>query len=347
MGGGISSDLRLPERLHVHLSAVALHGRASGTTRSGYASALAVVLFVVVVRGHRCSCCAGVPVLRRRGAMTPSLTEPARVRRPRLPLEGRRAGGAGERPLVWRRPAQHRDRAVRHVPGAGRVHRADLVHVQQPVADQPTTGRRLASGELRRGVPQARRCRGTCSTPCMYAGLATVFTLLSSVPAAYALAKLRWRGRNARLPGHHLHDDAAAADDHGPAVPDVGRLPPDRYAVAADPADAVRRRVLHLPAAPVHADHPGRVPRRGPGGRLRRVADAAAGGRCRWPGPGIAATAHVPVLLRLERLLRPVPLHQREPEQLDAVAGPGLVPQPARTSTGTWSPRRRSSPSHP
>jgi multiple sugar transport system permease protein len=31
----------------------------------------------------------------------------------------------------------------------------------------------------------------------VYAGLATVFMLLSSVPAAYALAKLRWRGSNA------------------------------------------------------------------------------------------------------------------------------------------------------
>jgi multiple sugar transport system permease protein len=30
----------------------------------------------------------------------------------------------------------------------------------------------------------------------MYAGLATLFTICSSVPAAYALAKLRWRGRN-------------------------------------------------------------------------------------------------------------------------------------------------------
>jgi multiple sugar transport system permease protein len=29
-----------------------------------------------------------------------------------------------------------------------------------------------------------------------YAGLATVFTIASSVPAAYALSKLRWRGRN-------------------------------------------------------------------------------------------------------------------------------------------------------
>jgi multiple sugar transport system permease protein len=30
----------------------------------------------------------------------------------------------------------------------------------------------------------------------MYAGLATIFMLISSVPAAYALSKLRWRGRN-------------------------------------------------------------------------------------------------------------------------------------------------------
>jgi multiple sugar transport system permease protein len=30
----------------------------------------------------------------------------------------------------------------------------------------------------------------------LYAGLATVFTILSSVPAAYALSKLKWRGRN-------------------------------------------------------------------------------------------------------------------------------------------------------
>lgn len=30
----------------------------------------------------------------------------------------------------------------------------------------------------------------------LYAGLSTVFTIASSLPAAYALAKLRWRGRN-------------------------------------------------------------------------------------------------------------------------------------------------------
>ncbi|GAA2343729.1 carbohydrate ABC transporter permease [Dactylosporangium salmoneum] len=33
----------------------------------------------------------------------------------------------------------------------------------------------------------------------LYAGLATVFMLISSVPAAYALAKLRWRGRGVAL----------------------------------------------------------------------------------------------------------------------------------------------------
>jgi multiple sugar transport system permease protein len=33
----------------------------------------------------------------------------------------------------------------------------------------------------------------------LYAGLATGFMLLSSIPAAYALARLRWRGQNAAL----------------------------------------------------------------------------------------------------------------------------------------------------
>src|SRR4029079_3521364 len=33
----------------------------------------------------------------------------------------------------------------------------------------------------------------------LYAGLSTVGVVLSSVPVAYALARLRWRGRNAAL----------------------------------------------------------------------------------------------------------------------------------------------------
>ncbi len=70
----------------------------------------------------------------------------------------------------------------------------------------------------------------------LYAGLATAFMLLSSVPAAYALAKLRWRGRNTIFARDHLRDDAAAAGDHGAAVPDVGQPRLDRYAGAAHPA---------------------------------------------------------------------------------------------------------------
>src|SRR5207244_6834897 len=43
---------------------------------------------------------------------------------------------------------------------------------------------------------QAPLLRWTLNTM-LYAGLATLGVLLSSIPVAYALAKLRWRGRNA------------------------------------------------------------------------------------------------------------------------------------------------------
>ena len=42
-----------------------------------------------------------------------------------------------------------------------------------------------------------RRCCGGRSTPSVYAGLGTLGLLVSSIPVAYALAKLRWRGRRA------------------------------------------------------------------------------------------------------------------------------------------------------
>src|SRR5882757_8316603 len=59
------------------------------------------------------------------------------------------------------------------------------------------------------------------------------------------------------------------------------------------------------------------------------MADPAAGGSADGP-PRHRGHRDVPVLLRLERLLRPVPLLQREPEQLDAVVGTGLLPDPPR-----------------
>ena len=47
-------------------------------------------------------------------------------------------------------------------------------------------------------VTTAPLLRWTLNTM-MYAGLATVGVLLSSIPVAYALAKLRWKGRNAAM----------------------------------------------------------------------------------------------------------------------------------------------------
>ena len=38
----------------------------------------------------------------------------------------------------------------------------------------------------------------------LYAGLSTVGVVLSSVPVAYALARIRWRGRNAAINGHYV-----------------------------------------------------------------------------------------------------------------------------------------------
>ena len=68
-------------------------------------------------------------------------------------------------------------------------------------SDQTLTARPVAAnvapGELRRGLHARRRWPRYLLNTVMYAGLATAFMLLSSVPAAYALAKLRWRGRNA------------------------------------------------------------------------------------------------------------------------------------------------------
>ena len=66
----------------------------------------------------------------------------------------------------------------------------------------------------------------------LYAGLATLGVLISSVPVAYALARLRWRGRNAALRPRPGDDDAAAAGDDRPALRDVLQAAPDRHALA-------------------------------------------------------------------------------------------------------------------
>ena len=56
---------------------------------------------------------------------------------------------------------------------------------------------------------QAGLLRATGNTM-LYAGLSTIGVLVSSVPVAYALSRLRWRRPRGRLHPRAGHDDAAA-----------------------------------------------------------------------------------------------------------------------------------------
>ena len=138
----------------------------------------------------------------------------------------------------------------------------------------------------------------------LYAGAGTVLTVVSSIPVAYALAKFRFRGRNLSLMlVISMMMLPPQVVDH-PDVPVLGEAAgPVRHAVAADHPDGVRRRVLDLPAAPVPDDDPERVPGRGEGRRLRRPAGAPEG-RPADGETGYRRGRPLPVLLRVERLLR-------------------------------------------
>ena len=56
----------------------------------------------------------------------------------------------------------------------------------------------------------------------LYSGLATLGMLVSSIPVAYALSRLRWRGRDAVVPARARGDDAAAAGHDRAALLVVG-----------------------------------------------------------------------------------------------------------------------------
>jgi multiple sugar transport system permease protein len=97
----------------------------------------------------------------------------------------------------------------------------------------------------------------------LYSGLATLGLLLSSIPVAYALSRLRWRGRKRRLRDRADRADAAAAGLGRASLRDVGEAAPGRDACAADHPELARRRLLDLPPAPVLHDDSRGVPRRG------------------------------------------------------------------------------------
>ena len=141
--------------------------------------------------------------------------------------------------------------------------------------------------QLQRGLPTGADAGATRVNTMIYAGLATIGVLVSSVPVAYALARLRWRGRDAVVPARAGRDDAAAAGDDRAALRDVSRSCTwSGTLCAADPAQLVRRRVLDLPAAPVLPDDPGGLPRRRARRRLRRVPHPASRSSCRLAKPG-------------------------------------------------------------
>ena len=125
----------------------------------------------------------------------------------------------------------------------------------------------------------------------IYAALATIGLLVSSIPVAYALARLRWRGRDVAflivLVALMLPPQVTVV----PLYVMWAKLHPRRHALAADPPELVRRRVLDLPAAPVLPDDPGGVPRRRARRRLRRVPHPRRPSSLRLAKPAIAAVA--------------------------------------------------------
>ena len=252
------------------------------------------------------------------------------------PGPGRRSSGASRPRAVRRRAAARRgrrpqpaDRARDHVPRAVRLHRPDLADDERPGAlAEPLAGARSTGSNYVDVFEQAPLWRYALNTIALR-GLATLGLLVSSIPVAYALARLRWRGRNAAFVLVLVDDDAAAAGDDRAALRDVGEAPPGRHALAADPPELARRRVLDLPAAPVLPDDPGGVPRRRARRRLRRVPDPDYGRRAGWPSRRSPRSRCSSFLFYFNDFFGPLLYTGENADALDAVGRPGAVPDAA------------------
>ena len=73
---------------------------------------------------------------------------------------------------------------------------AHLFHVQRAAADRRSVATDVAPRELRQRLQANTGWPHTCSIPSSTRSASTGLMLLASVPAAYALSKLKWRGRN-------------------------------------------------------------------------------------------------------------------------------------------------------
>ena len=161
----------------------------------GYASAMAMLLLAVSFARHARDPhqLAQVGPLRRCGAMTRGRRRPRRARAVALPAAVRR-----KRFLVA--VANHavligaRDR----VPRAVRLHHAHGADVEQAGALAATSGRTRSAGATSSTSSRRRRSGGGRSTRSSTRCSRRSGVVVSSVPVAYALARLRWRGRRGR-----------------------------------------------------------------------------------------------------------------------------------------------------
>ena len=159
--------------------------------------------------------------------------------------------------------------------------------------------------------------------------LSTVGIILSCVPVAYALARMRWKGRQVAF---LLVLSTLMLPVQVTIVPlyilwvrvgQIGHMTP------LDPAELPRRRVLDLPAPSVLPDDPRGVVRRGSGRRRERVPDHDA--RDRSPGQaGDRRGGVVQLPLQLERSVLAPAVLRAEPEAVDADDRSHGVPTAAR-----------------
>ena len=242
----------------------------------------------------------------------PAVPVAAPARRP--PAARCRRAVRRKRFLVGGRRPQPADRRRDRVRLPDRLHAADVADDERPGAVDRSCGRSRSSGRnysdvfdkapmLRYGAQHADLLG---AGDAVHADLERAGRLRARAPAL--------EGARRGLPARAGRDDAAAAGDDRAALRDVGEAQPGRDAVAADPPQPVRRRVLDLPAAPVLPDDPGVLPRRRARRRLRRVPHPRLGrlpaGQARARG---GRAVHVPV--HVQRLLRPAAVRGRPGER--------------------------------
>ena len=154
----------------------------------------------------------------------------------------------------------------------------------------------------------------------IYSSLATLGLLVSSIPVAYAFARLRWRGREAMflvvLVALMLPPQVTVVPLYvmWAKLHLVGTLWPLIM------PNWLRRRVRDLPAAPVLPHDPRGVSRRGARRRLRRAPDPDDG----RPAPREARDScgrAVLGVVHVERLLPAASLRRREPDHWVASIG--------------------------